>query len=140
MTSMRMRELLTAVLSCALCAIAGAQGPAASGYPNVDRPMAIAPGDTVQLLNRLVIDRAPGARGTRLDVQYATRIPASDVAAREAQADRLAQIFGAEAAKIGARKVSIGICDTRACAEAREPPRQWFLYERGIGGVWQRAP
>jgi hypothetical protein len=102
--------------------------------------MAIAPGDTVQLLNRMVIDRAPGARGARLDVQYATRIPASNTAARAEQADRIAQIFGAEAAKIGARKVTISICDTRACAETREPPRQWYLYERGIGGVWQRMP
>jgi hypothetical protein len=137
---MKSRALFAAVLICALCAAAGAQGPAASGYPNVDRPLAIASGDTVQLLNRIVIDRAPGARGPRLDVQYATRIPASNTSAREEQADRLAQIFGAEAAKIGARKVSLGICDTRACAEAREPPRQWYLYERGMGGVWQHTP
>jgi hypothetical protein len=137
---MKSNKLLAAVLSCVLCATVGAQGPAASGYPNVDRPLAIALGDTVQLLNRLMIDRAPGARGPRLDVQYATRIPASNTAARGEQADRLAQIFGAEAGKVGARKVSIGICDTRACAEAREPPRQWYLYERGLGGVWQRMP
>jgi hypothetical protein len=92
------------------------------------------------LLNRVVIDRAPGARAPRLDVQYATRIPVTNTAERAEQADRIAQIFGAEATKIGARKVTIGICDTRACAEAREPPRQWYLYERGIGGVWQRMP
>jgi hypothetical protein len=131
--------MLAAVLGCALCATAGAQGPS-SGYPNVDRPFAVGAGDTVQLLNRVLIDRAPGARGARLDVQYATRIPASDVTARGEQADRIAQILGPEAIKMGARKISVGICDTRACAETREPPRQWYLYEPGVGGVWRRAP
>ena len=122
-----------------LSAAAQAQGPSSPGYPNVDRPFAIAAGDTVQLLNRVFIDRAPGARGARLDVQYSTRIPAGDMTARGEQADRIAQMFGREAVKMGARKLSVGICDTRACAETREPPKQWYLYEPGIGGVWRRA-
>lgn len=131
--------MLATVLGCMLSTAARAQGPSSPGYPNVDKPFAIAAGDTVQLLNRVFIDRAPGARGARLDVQYSTRISMSDVAARGEQADRMAQMLGPEAVRRGARKISIGICDTRACAETREPPKQWYLYEPGIGGVWRRA-
>jgi len=60
--------------------------------------------------------------------------------ARGEQADRVAQRFGDEAFKAGARALTIGICDTRACAETKEPPRQWYVYERGIGGAWRRKP
>ena len=139
MTSMRKRSILSAVLGC-LASAAAAQGPSSPGYPNVDKPFAVAAGDTVQLLNRVLIDRAPGARGARLDVQYSTRIPATNMAARGEQADRIAQLFGDEALKAGARALTIGICDTRACAETKEPPRQWYVYERGIGGAWRRKP
>src|SRR6266581_7737441 len=107
------RRLLVVVLGCTLSAVAHAQGPSSPGYPNVDKPFAVAAGDTVQLLNRVFIDRAPGARGARLDVQYSTRIPASDMTARGDQADRAAQRFGDEALKAGARALIIGICDTR---------------------------
>jgi len=134
------KRLLVVVLGCTLSAVAHAQGPSSPGYPNVDKPFAVAAGDTVQLLNRVLIDRAPGARGTRLDVQYSTRIPASDMTARGEQADRVAQRFGDEALKAGARTLTVGICDTRACAETKEPPRQWYVYERGIGGAWHRKP
>jgi hypothetical protein len=34
--------------------------------------------------------------------------------------------------------LSIGICDTRECAERRHPPAQWFLYERTNDG-WRRV-
>ena len=117
--------------------VAGAQQ---SGYPNVDKQVAIGTGDTVQLLNRVVNDGGPALRptGRRLDLQYATRIPASDAAARQAQADRAAQFFGPEAIELGVRKLSIGICDTRACAERRDPPAVWYLYERASSG-WKRS-
>lgn len=132
-------RVFAAVLGFAI--LAGASGTAAAQgtYPNVDRPLALADGDTIQLLNRILVDRAPGQRGARIDVQYATRIPASDVTRRAEQADRLAQIIGADAARIGARRFTISICDSRACAETREQPRAWFVYERGVGGVWQRS-
>ena len=108
-------------------------------YPNVDRPLALAPSDTIQLLNRIVVDRAPGQRGARVDVHFSTQIPASEEERRGEQADRLAQLVGPDAWNMGARRVTISICDTRACAETREPPRQWYVYERGTGGVWQRV-
>jgi hypothetical protein len=117
---------------------AASSGPAAS-YPNVDRPMALGPGDTVQVLNRIIVDRAPGQRGSRMDVHYSTHIPASDATARAEQADRVAQVVGADAWKIGARRVTLSICETRACAETREPPRQWYVYERVVGGEWRRS-
>ena len=128
-----------AVLGCALMAGASSRALAQGTYPNVDRAMVLAPGDTIQLLNRILVDRSPGQRGARIDVHYSTRIPASEAAARADQADRLAQIVGADASKIGARKLTISICETRACAETREQPRSWYVYERGIGGVWQRS-
>lgn len=134
---MTYRALVVVGLACGIATNAVAQS--SGGYPNVDRPMALADGDTVQLLNRIVVDRAPGMRGTRLDVHYATRIPASNTEGRAAEADRLAQIVGADAFKIGARRVTISICETRACAETREPPKFWYAYERGMGGVWQRS-
>lgn len=120
---------------------AGAQqlDPAAPSYPNVNQTITLSPDDTIRLLNRIVVDRAPGQRGTRVDVHFATRIPPSDEAARGAQADRLAQIVGRQAWEIGARRITIGICDTRACAQTREPPRAWYVYERGAGGVWRRV-
>ena len=123
----------------ATCLALSSRAVAQSGYPNVDRPLTIGPGDTVRVLNRIVVDRAPGQRGTRLDVHYSTRIPDSDADGRGAQADRLAQLIGADAWKMGARRITIAICDTQACAETREPPRHWFIYERGVGGVWYRA-
>src|SRR5215213_7355060 len=108
--------LIRALLVVAGCAIsaanAGAQTPAQ--YPNVDRALAIAAGDTVQLLNRILIDRGPGQRGPRLDVHFSTHLAASDAEARAQQADRLAQVIGAEAWKAGIRNVTIAICDTRA--------------------------
>jgi hypothetical protein len=131
------RALLAVGLACGIATNAIAQG--ANGYPNVDRPLALADGDTVQVLNRILVDRAPGMRGTRLDVHYSTRIPAANEEGRAAQADKLAQIVGADAWKIGARRVTISICESRACAETREPPKFWYVYERGMGGVWQRS-
>lgn len=127
------------VLGCLLTVAAGSENRAQGGYPNVDRPLALAEGDTVHVFNRIVVDRAPGQRGTRVDVHYATRIPANDASARAEQADRLAQIVGDAAWKSGAKRVTLSICETRACAETREPPRVWYAYERGVGGVWQRS-
>jgi hypothetical protein len=132
-------RILAVVLGWTLAAGATAHAQTPGSYPNVDRPMALSGGDTIQLLNRILVDRAPGQRGARIDIQYATRIPASDVTARAEQADRLAQIIGPEASKIGARRFTISICDTRACAETREQPKAWYIYERGVGGIWQRS-
>src|SRR3954471_616013 len=115
-----------------------AQPLAAQSAGNEGRALSLGPGDTIQVLKRRVIDRAPGSRGIRLDVQYSTRIPPNDLDARVAQADRIAYLLGADAKAVGARIVSISICDTRACAEAREPPRQWYVYERGADGIWVR--
>lgn len=118
-----------------------ARAQVGSAYPNVNRPVAIADGDTVQLLIRYVHDAGPAMRmhGKRLDFVYSTSIPASDRAGRRAQADRAAQSFGPQAVELGARQLSIGICDTRACAQRRDPPAEWFLYDR-IGTGWKRAP
>jgi hypothetical protein len=132
------RTFTTVALGCVLAGGFGVRAQAQ--YPNVDRPMVLGPGDTVQVLNRIVVDRAPGQRGARIDVQYSTRIPASNAAARADQADRVAQLVGADASKLGVRRVTVSICDTRACAETREPPKVWYIYERGIGGVWARRP
>ena len=131
------RALLVIAAVLTLAAKAGAQ--TATTYPNVDRAFAIADGDTVQLLNRILVDRGPGQRGARIDVHYSTRLPASDADGRAHQADRLAQIIGAEAWKAGVKNVTIAICETRACAETKEPPRLWYIYQRGVGGVWNRA-
>lgn len=117
-----------------------AQGFVRSSYPNVDKPVVVPPGDTIRLLIRMVNENGPAMRlpGKRLDFVYSTTIPASDAAARQAQADRAAQLFGPEAVEMGVRSLSIGICDTRACAERRDPPAEWYLYERGQSG-WRRA-
>lgn len=119
---------------------APAQGLTQSGYPNVDKQLAIAPSDTIHLLSRFIHEGGPAMRppGRRLELQISTRIPASDSLARVAQADRAAQFFGAEAIELGVRRLSIGICDTRACAERRSPPSAWYLYERGADG-WKRS-
>jgi hypothetical protein len=136
-----MSSLRIAVLGCALIASrVDAQNAVGSGYPNVNRAVAIAPGDTVQLLSQFVFDRGAAVRtaGRRLDVHYSTRIPASDATTRQEQADRAAEFFGPEAIKIGAKRLAIGICDTRACAENRDPPAAWFQYERTFNGEWRR--
>lgn len=123
--------LLTAPLS--------GQTLGSSGYPNVNETLVVAPGDTVQLLIRLVNEGALARPpGRRLDFIYATRISATDSAARHAQADRAAEFFGQQAIDIGARRLSIGICDTKACAERRDPPAEWYLYERSSRG-WRRV-
>ena len=57
---------------------------------------------------------------------------------RLAQADRAAQFFGSQAVELGVTRLSIGICDTRACAERRDPPGAWFLYVRTNNG-WKRS-
>src|SRR6185436_727967 len=120
------------VLGCAL--LAGTSGRAAA--QDTERAVALSAGDTVRILNRVVVDRSPGQRGARIDVYYATRLPASDVSGRADQADRLAQIVGADASRIGARRFTLSICETRACAETREQPKQWYAFERGVGGIW----
>lgn len=104
------------------------------------RMVELAPGDSITLVHQTVLDRVPAARvpGKRLDVRYTTSIPASDPAARLAQADRAAEHFGSQAVKIGVRRLSIGICDTRACVERRHPPSEWHLYERRHDG-WRRV-
>lgn len=136
---MRRAAALVFALLLVSSAGAGAQrsGPA---YPNVDKPFAFASGDTVQLLSRLVQDVAPLAvpPGKRLDFVYSTPIPASDRTARVAQADRAAQAFGAQAMELGVRRLSIGICDTKECAQRKHPPSEWYLYERSASG-WKRV-
>lgn len=114
--------------------------PAQNGYPNIDKRFEVAPGDTVLLLNRFVNEGGPAMRppGRRLDLEISTRIPRSDSLSRLQQADRAAQYFGADAIDLGVRRLSIGICDTRACAERRDPPAEWYLYERTASG-WRRS-
>jgi hypothetical protein len=118
-------------------ALAGAQ----KAYPNVDKSLAIGPGDTIVVLSRFVHEGGPAMRapGKRLEFQIRTAIPVSDSKARVEQADRAAQQFGSEAADLGIRRISIGICDTKECAERRHPPAAWFLYERTATG-WTRTP
>lgn len=131
--------LLGLGLAAASAGDARAQGRPA--YPNVDKPYAIAEGDTVQLLIRFMNDGGPSRRppGKRLDLVYSTSIPASNAEARRAQADRAAQAFGRQAMELGVRQLSIGICDTRECAERKHPPSEWYLYDRTSTG-WKRAP
>jgi len=137
MHGMKSLALAAALLTAA--SMAGAQQLVANAprFPNVNQALALAPGDTIQVLNRIVVDRAPGQRGVRMDVHFASR--SSDANARGEEADRLAQIVGPDAWKLGARHVTIAICDTQSCAETREPPKNWYVYERGPGGVWQRV-
>ena len=113
----------------------------APAYPNVDKPFEVAPGETVQLLSRLMHEAGPAMSrpGKRLDFVYATKIPAGDRSARVAQADRAAQALGAQAIELGVNRLSIGICDTQACAQRRDPPAEWFLYQRTNSG-WKRVP
>ena len=137
----RLYAPLALVFLAAVAMPLGAQAQAGSAYPNVDRFHVIAEGDTVRLLIRYVHDNGPAMRspGKRLDLVYSTSIPASDRAGRRAQADRAANSLGSQAVELGARQLSIGICDTRACAERRDPPAEWFLYERTASG-WKRVP
>lgn len=118
--------------------LAGQAG--AQSYPNVRQRVELAPGDTVVLLNRIVNDGGPALRppGRRLDFEYSTSIPAADSAGRARQADRAAQYFGPAAVELGVRRLSIGICDTRECAERKHPPAVWYLYERTADG-WRRT-
>lgn len=129
-------RFLTAALL--LSAPLGAQEAVHSGYPNVNRAVEIAPGESVHLLNRILVDRRPGMRSVRrLDFQYRTSIPASDATGRAAQAERAAQVLGAMAREAGARTLAISICDTDACGRRAEPPRVWYLYELRAGDVWK---
>ena len=127
--------IVMAVLTTAASA-AAAQG---STYPNVDRVVTLAEGDSVRLLIRVVNDGAfARPPGRRLDFIYSSSIPAGS-AERKAQADRAAEYFGPQATEIGARRLSIGICDTKACAQRKDPPSEWYLYERTSRG-WKRLP
>ena len=132
MKGMIIRSLL--VLAVAASAVQ------AQGYPNVDRYVSLASGDSVRLLIRMVnegrMERPPGRR---LDFIYSSQIPAGNAAERKAQADRAAEVLGPQADEIGARRLSIGICDTEACAQRKHPPSAWFLYEKTSRG-WRRLP
>lgn len=103
-----------------------------------DSTLVLAPGDTVRIFSSFVHEAGVGRGPRRLDVIYATRIPAEDAASRAAQADRAALLFGPQAIDVGARRLSIGICDTQACARRMHPPAAWFLYERSAQG-WRRV-
>lgn len=137
-----MRQLLrTALVAMAAAAFtpAAAQEAVHPGYPNVNTAIEIAAGESVHLLNRILVDRGPGLRSVRrLDFQYRTSIPASDATGRAAQADRAAQVLGAQALEAGARSMAISICDSDACGKRREPPHVWYIYELRAGNVWKR--
>jgi hypothetical protein len=132
MTRMMLRSLYALLVA--------ASAAQAQGYPNVDRYITLAEGDSVRLLIRLVNDGAlMRPPGRRLDFIYSSQIPAANAAERKAQADRAAEVLGAQAVEIGARRLSIGICDTQACAQRKDPPAEWYLYERTSRG-WKRVP
>ena len=136
------RRLLLLVLATSLIAVpAQGQRSGPAVYPNVDKPYEVAPGDTVQLLSRLMHEAGPAMSrpGKRLDFVYSTNVPASDRGARAAQADKAAQSLGAQAAELGVGRISIGICDTKECAQRKHPPAEWFLYQRTNNG-WKRVP
>jgi hypothetical protein len=117
---------------------AGAQEAVHPGYPNVNKSVEIAPGESVHVLNRVLVDRRPGQRFVRrLDFQYRTSIPAADASGREAQAERAAQVLGAMALEAGVRSMAIAICDSDACARRTEAPHVWYLYELRAGNVWK---
>ena len=129
---MMLRAFLTLLVAASA---AGAQG----AYPNVNRYVTLAEGDSVRLLIRVVNDGAMARPpGRRLDFIYSSQIPSANAAERKAQADRAAEVLGPQAVEIGARRLSIGICDTQACAERRDPPSEWYLYERTARG-WKRV-
>jgi hypothetical protein len=134
---------LSVTLAMALAflpARAEAQRAEHPGYPNVNQPVEIAPGETIQVLSRVLVDRAPGMRQVRrLDYQVRSSIAPGDAAGREAQAARIVQAFTDAAGQAGVRMMSIAFCDTDACAKHTEPPRTWFVFERGTRGVWQRV-
>ena len=107
--------------------------------PRADSTVVLAPGDTVRIFNSTIHEGGIGRNGVRrFDVLYATRIPVADAASRASQADRAAQVFGPRADEAGLKRLSIGICDTQSCAQRRDPPAAWFLYERTAQG-WRRV-
>lgn len=133
--------MVLVVAASMIAAPAGAQRSGPAAYPNVDKPFEVAPGDTVQLLSRLMHEPGPAMSrpGKRLDFVYSTVIPAGNRAGRAAQADKAAQAFGAQAIELGVNRISIGICDTKECAQRKHPPADWFLYQRTNSG-WKRVP
>ena len=137
-----MRPLCLLVIGSLLAALpVHAQGAGPALYPNVDKPYEVAPGDTVQLLSRLMHEAGPAMTrpGKRLDFVYSTSIPATNRAGRADQADKAAQSLGAQAVELGVNRISIGICDTQECAQRKHPPANWFLYQRTNSG-WKRVP
>jgi hypothetical protein len=127
-------------LSCLGVPLHG-QAPARWPYPNVDKPAAVAPGDTIEVLNIVVMRFAPDMPSprTRFDVQYASRIAPADSAARHDEADRAAQIFGPQAIQFGAHQMMLGLCESRACAETYKPPAVFYFYEQDSTGTWRRS-
>jgi hypothetical protein len=136
---MRIVATLALLVAMPMAASSAQAGPAT--YPNVDRSVEIGSGETAHLLIRYVNDRGAGMvnRGKRLDFAYATKLPKSDAAGRQAQADRAAQVLGAQAVDLGMNSLSIGICDSEACAQRKAPPSDGYLYTRTNSG-WKRVP
>lgn len=108
-----------------------------SSYPLNKRPLALAAGDTVQLLDLSVFVSVGGAR--QLQVHYSTNLAAADSVARAAQADRVAVVFGPQATQMKVERLVLAICDTEGCAAMRERPTLLLVYERGEAGAWQRT-
>jgi hypothetical protein len=109
-------------------------------YPAIDSTITVGAADTIRLLNRFVLAMAPAPKGAqRYDLQYTSRIPAADSVGRREQADRMAPYLGAEARQLGAERMVLALCDTRACAETREQPATWYEYSL-LNGHWQRQP
>lgn len=113
------------------------QLPASPLYPPNDRLITVAKGDVITLLNSSVFV-PPSQSGKQFNVQYMSRIAASDTVGRRAEADRAAAYFGPQAIELGAQRLALTICDTRTCAEAREAPAVLYLYRHGADGVWRR--
>lgn len=104
-------------------------------YPTQRTPLTLPSGHVVVILN-LVVSTQAGQPGGAFTVQYETRHPASQHAARQAEAVEVVEAHRAWAEAHGFDVITAAICNTLAAAEMREMPEVVFYFKPGVDGRW----
>ena len=104
-------------------------------YPTQRTPLTLPSGQVVVILN-LVISSQAGQPGGAFEVQYETRHPPGEHAARQAEAVEVVAVHRAWAEERGFDLMTAAIFNTAAAAEMREMPEAVFFFKRGLDGRW----
>ena len=104
-------------------------------YPTQRTPLTLPSGHVVVIRN-LVVSTQAGQSGGAFSILYETTQPASEHAARQAEAVEVVELHRSWAEERDLDLMCAAICNTDAAAEMREMPEVVFFFKRGLDGRW----